>query len=148
MKRWIFKLALGIVLASSVGSGAAMAQDGTPPPQRIVPIYAPPDQPVQQYSIVPLSGCDGQSCDLNCQTRGPVAEAFIRHTQATENGILGCMNSKGCGCMATHNTIGCTSCYAEYIFVFGSCREFFGDACVPPPESDRPFGRLLTLIGK
>jgi hypothetical protein len=43
-------------------------------------------------------------------------------------------NRLGCLCWATHNTDGCGSLYSEYLFILGSCREFWGDPCTPGPE--------------
>jgi hypothetical protein len=36
-------------------------------------------------------------------------------------------------CWAHHNYNSCGSCRSEFNFVFGSCRTFFGEACVPDP---------------
>jgi hypothetical protein len=45
------------------------------------------------------------------------------------------------GCFATHNTVGCSSCWGDMMFIFGSCRTFFGEPCAPPPPGTRFFGR-------
>jgi hypothetical protein len=38
-------------------------------------------------------------------------------------------------CWAHHNTLGCSSLASEYMFMFGSCRQFYGEPCFkgPPP---------------
>lgn len=48
-------------------------------------------------------------------------------------------------CWASHNGYSCSSCRAEKVFIFGSCREFYGEPCLdgppPPPwspEADDP----------
>ena len=49
------------------------------------------------------------------------------------------------GCWASHNGYSCSSAHAECIFIFGSCRAFYGEPCIkgppPPPwspEADDP----------
>lgn len=39
------------------------------------------------------------------------------------------------GCWAHHNSYSCGSYRSETVFIFGSCRAFFGEACwkTPPP---------------
>jgi hypothetical protein len=42
-----------------------------------------------------------------------------------------------CGCWATHDDLGCGSLKAECVFIFGSCRAFYGQPCWkgPPPSA-------------
>jgi hypothetical protein len=42
-----------------------------------------------------------------------------------------CLNNCGMGCYADRDTPGCGSCRQEFLFVFGSCRYFFGERCFP-----------------
>jgi hypothetical protein len=52
-----------------------------------------------------------------------------------------CMNDKGVGCWSHHNMYTCGSWKSECTFVFGSCREFFGEPCLPgPPQPPMPPG--------
>jgi hypothetical protein len=37
------------------------------------------------------------------------------------------------GCAADFNNPGCGSCYSHLLFMFGSCRTFFGPICEPAP---------------
>jgi hypothetical protein len=39
------------------------------------------------------------------------------------------------GCWATHFNFGCGSFHSDMVFIFGSCRAFYGEACRkgPPP---------------
>jgi hypothetical protein len=53
------------------------------------------------------------------------------------------LQRRGLGCWATHESMGCGSCKAERIFMFGSCREFFGEPCLqtaPPPLPGLSYG--------
>ncbi|MCI0379265.1 MAG: hypothetical protein L0215_16775 [Gemmataceae bacterium] len=40
---------------------------------------------------------------------------------------------RGIGCYAHHNELGCGSFCSEMTFIFGSCRTFFGEQCIPNP---------------
>jgi hypothetical protein len=42
-------------------------------------------------------------------------------------------NKIGHCCWATHNEVGCSNLKAECTFIFGSCRQFWGDPCLPNP---------------
>jgi hypothetical protein len=44
------------------------------------------------------------------------------------------------GCWATHNGYSCGSLRSECVFLFGSCRDFFGEPCckTPPPPPWSP----------
>ena len=57
--------------------------------------------------------------------------------------FLRCLNSHGLGCWSHHTVMGCGSFHSEFGFIFGSCRYYFGDRCIPqPPHSDRdPYWR-------
>src|SRR5947209_13372277 len=48
------------------------------------------------------------------------------------------------GCWASHNGYSCGSAKSECIFVFGSCRQFFGEPCLkgPPPPPWSPEANL------
>ncbi len=52
-----------------------------------------------------------------------------------------CMHKQGVGCWSHHNYYGCSSWKSEATFVFGSCRAFFGEPCLPgPPQAPVPPG--------
>ena len=42
-------------------------------------------------------------------------------------------NSHGMGCASNFNNLGCGNFCSEFKFIFGSCRTFFGQSCVPNP---------------
>jgi len=42
----------------------------------------------------------------------------------------------GMGCWAHVNSMGCGSLKQECTFIFGSCRQFFGEPCLQPPPDD------------
>jgi hypothetical protein len=41
------------------------------------------------------------------------------------------LNSHGMGCASNFNNLGCGNFCSEFKFVFGSCRTFFGQSCIP-----------------
>ena len=47
-------------------------------------------------------------------------------------------------CWSTHNGYSCGSLRSEGVFIFGSCREFFGEPCIkgPPPPPWSPEARI------
>jgi hypothetical protein len=46
-------------------------------------------------------------------------------------------------CYADHNTLGCGNLKSECQFLFGSCRSFYGEPCLPPPP--KPNGQPGAL---
>lgn len=43
------------------------------------------------------------------------------------------LNSHGMACASNFNNLGCGNFCSEFKFVFGSCRTFFGQSCIPNP---------------
>ena len=41
------------------------------------------------------------------------------------------LNSHGMGCASDFNNLGCGNFHSTFKFIFGSCRTFFGEPCVP-----------------
>ena len=84
-----------------------------------VQAQAPADPPaVQMHGVV--SGADGQSAPVRQQ--GPARDCFTRF------GYL---------CGQNHNWYGCGGWHAQNTFVFGSCRVFFGEPCMPQQPHER-----------
>jgi hypothetical protein len=51
------------------------------------------------------------------------------------------------GCWATHNGYGCGSFRSDAVFIFGSCRSFYGEACRKGPASPYPPGYGPAPVG-
>ena len=49
-----------------------------------------------------------------------------------------CMNKYGLCCWSHHNALGCSNFEAEYRFIFGSCRTFYGEPCERRPPATPP----------
>jgi hypothetical protein len=56
--------------------------------------------------------------------------------------VCDCLRSHGYGCWNRIEHPGCTSCSAQWTFMFGSCRQFFGEPCLtgPPSQNGMPGG--------
>jgi hypothetical protein len=86
--------------------------------------------------------------------RAQGCEACSRSQQQPEstNPVVQWLHSRSWYCWAHHNTLGCSSLCSELTFVFGSCREFYGEPCFkgpPPPPSaiGRPGQPIMQQVG-
>src|SRR5437016_1900584 len=82
---------------------------------------------------------------------GPVTEAIVPDSQSARvRPLQKLLNNHGVGCWAHHLELGCGSFHSEFRFVFGSCRTFYGERCIPnPPHGDRdPYWRNPCASGK
>jgi hypothetical protein len=134
MNRWLLTAALTAAVGASI-TGRTLAQQPAPAPSTIQPVghemYAPAAPPPIQ------PGCaDGGNGANGRDQNGGLGQRIHEHYRK-------CLNSIGLGCAANHDTPGCSSCYAQYIFMFGSCRQFFGEPCFPvgPDTYPHPFYR-------
>jgi hypothetical protein len=48
------------------------------------------------------------------------------------------LNHFGLCCASSHNQPTCGNLHSELTFIFGSCRQFFGEPCLPPPPHGVP----------
>jgi hypothetical protein len=110
MKRWTVRLGLSLMLAMGWWVQRLPAQAPTAPPPG--PVEAPL---VASPVLAPAPASPGSD-----QT--PTSPYLLRRM----------LNRHGVGCYTTLNSPGCGSCHSEYIFFFGSCRQFFGEPCQPP----------------
>ena len=128
-RQWVIGLAL-VVAGLALVSQAAPAQDPVPGPGSVPAtgsLYAVPPNPV--FSLRP----------------GPDAAEEPPPPQGLMKKCLGkcksCLNKYGLCCWTHHNTLGCNSFEAQYRFVFGSCRTFYGEPCErrpPTPPAGAP----------
>ena len=87
----------------------------------------------QQPPLSPMGcgpgGCAGGDCGA-----APAAAGQGQRWRPFQN----CFHKMGSCCFVDANSPGCTSCYAEYIFQFGTCRQWFGEPCLPYPPRNGP----------
>ena len=132
MNRWLLRVALAVVLGC--GAGRASAQQPGP----IQPVVHEMGQPQVRLAPQPAVAYTAQS--------GAPCAAEQKPEQAQPGFCMRCLNSIGLGCAANHDSPGCGSCYSHYIFVFGSCRQFFGEPCFPWGPDTLP-GKFGTTGG-
>jgi len=157
-QRWYVRAALAAVIGLGVAASLARAEGpaaGPPSPEPWAVIEYGAGSPLEPAGAADPSVPPG---------KGPVRDWF--HSSMHRNGagspsdqdaaadpavppskgpvrdwFHGCMHRKGVGCWSHHNAYMCGSFKSEWIFVFGSCREFFGEACLPgPPQPPMPPG--------
>ncbi|HKI36781.1 MAG TPA: hypothetical protein VKA46_33310 [Gemmataceae bacterium] len=122
-QRWYVRAALAAVVGLGVAASLARAQE--PPPGVVIgpepwalldsgawsPTPPPPDTP-------PLP------------RKGPIRD-WVRD----------CGNKIGVCCWSHHNAFTCSSWKSEGTFIFGGCRQFFGETCLQgPPQPPFPPG--------
>jgi hypothetical protein len=55
-----------------------------------------------------------------------------------EPGVKGWLQRHGFACWSHHDSPGCGSLEAECTFIFGSCRKWYGEPCMPRPDPYPP----------
>ena len=63
----------------------------------------------------------------------PLAVLMARPEMPGGPGGGGCLNSRGYNCASDPNWFGCGNWRTQNAFVFGSCRSFFMEPCIPNP---------------
>jgi hypothetical protein len=125
MSRWLLRAGLAVVLGAIVGR--ANAQESVATPRPIQPVV---------HEMSEGASSSGAPC-ATCGSAAPEGQAPKEGNWATRT-VNKCLQTHGLGCAASHNSNGCTSCYARLVFVFGSCRQFFTEPCVQPGPDTYP----------
>jgi hypothetical protein len=139
MKQLLLCAGLAVVLQSGLGPNAATAQEPIPQPTPVPVGPTPPGQPIIHNLTGPGTVNLPAPGGLNPIYVGAYGTPLGVPPQPTGRPMMDHLNHWGIGCEATHNTIGCTSCYAQLTFIFGSCRQFFGVPCQPAEPKPYPF---------
>jgi hypothetical protein len=131
---------LRALLAISVGlgvmEGGIRAQDPRP-----VPLPAPSTGPIMEQPA-PF-GEPFVSGDVTGSGRSGAAEGGKRHKTFKECVRNYFQSNVPICCWAHHNSVGCGNIWSEFVFVFGSCRSFYGEPCLPrppPPPAAQGYG--------
>jgi hypothetical protein len=137
--------AVSIALASLCGAAvASRADDGqttlpspmvwTPPAASVVVTQYPDGRVVygtpQAGTVVFAPNVEG------CVVGGPAVAEGRPHP--ISQGIRDCLQKHGWCCHSSFNSYTCGTLKSECKFIFGSCREFFGEPCLkgPPGPGD------------
>ncbi len=126
-QRWYVRAALAAVVGMGVAAGLVRAQAPAP-----APVASPEPWAVIEY------GAAGEPPPAAAPAPEPPGFA---HKGPVRDWVHDCLHKHGVGCWSHHNMYTCSSWKSECTFVFGSCREFFGEPCLPgPPQPPMPPG--------
>jgi hypothetical protein len=138
-QRWYLRAVLAAVIGLGVAASLARAQ--APAPAAAPPPNPEPWAVIEFGAGTPLSPAFPEPPKPPAPSKGPVRDWVHARTQAVTDCVHGGMNAHGVGCWSHHNSYTCGSLKSELTFVFGSCREFFGEPCLPgPPQPPMPPG--------
>ncbi len=118
---------LRAAVAALIGCGlaAGLARAGEP----AAPAAVEPWEVIERGSAQPVAAPE------------PPKNPAFTHKGPVRDYVHDCMHKIGVGCWSHHNMYTCSSFHSEFTFVFGSCREFFGEPCLPgPPVPPMPPG--------
>ena len=126
IQRWYIRMALAAVIGLGVAAGLARSQEVVPPPARTVDSWS-----VNEFgggaSLHPMPQLEAPP---EWPKKGPVRDW-----------IHDCLHKQGFCCWSHHNAYTCGSVKSELVFIFGPCKEFFGEPCLPgPPQPPYPLG--------
>lgn len=152
MKQWHIWPAVLIVAAGTFAKGSAQDPPGVVLPQArsaVIPsptVIAAPQQsavipppmvvaPEQPSSVfVPPTASPGWPAyigtELSPYQTGPYGVPYMPIPPEPPPARAGHWWQKPCGCYSDINSASCWNCKTYWIFVFGSCRQFFGEPCI------------------
>jgi hypothetical protein len=133
-QRWYVRAALAAILglgATGLARPQAPATAPSPEPWAIIERGAGGHPPIEPASMEAPG----------TPYKGPVRNWLHTRPKPVQDYVHDCMHSHGVDCWSHHNSYTCGSFKSEWTFVFGSCREFFGEPCLPgPPQPPMPPG--------
>jgi hypothetical protein len=134
-QRWFVRAALAAVLGLGA-AGLARAQAPAPPPNLepwAVIEYGSAGEPRQ----APAPAAEAQAA----HSKGLIRDWLHNRPKPVQDHVHDTMHAHGVGCWSHFNAYTCSSWKSECTFIFGSCREFFGEPCLPgPPQPPMPPG--------
>jgi hypothetical protein len=122
MKRFWTFAAFGLLVGLGVASPRASADQ----PPANGQVYIQNGQVVMPAN----GGCANCGNGYQGATQGQPA---VKIKKGAFEKIKGFFNGPGCGCLP-NSDISCSNLQQEYQFIFGSCRNFFGNPCFKTPE--------------
>jgi hypothetical protein len=113
---------LAAALGMGVTAGLARADGPSPAPKTVVE-----GQVATSQDAVPQ---EGVPCDEGAPTHHKLAWLRPRNVAQAVH------NHGPIGCYANFNDYSCSSLHSECLWIFGSCRQFYGERCLkgPPPS--------------
>jgi hypothetical protein len=122
---------LSVAWLAQMLTGMLGADEPMPRSEPLVP--APSNAPAWVGGQFPGAAVDVNGTAMPAPARG-------------DRPIRGWLRNHKWGCWTTHNTLGCGNLQSECVFIFGSCRAFYGEPCLPgPPPSPT---ELYNMVGR
>ena len=123
MKRCTVRLGLSLMLAAGWWVQRLPAQAPAAPAPAVAPAPVAPAAPTPMMAPA-QAPCCGAGAGVADGMPGP---------PGPQSRLQRALNRCGLGCFTTHNVPGCGSLHSELTFMFGSCRQFFGEPCFARP---------------
>jgi hypothetical protein len=150
MKRWLLRVGLTVGLGWTLAVSSVSAQDAKPPTNGVqpaalqnpgpvihdmramtAPMTAVPSMPNMTNLTAPMVATPPEYAPTVPILPSPLVKQDGWHP------IRDCLQGHGFLCFQPHEYPGCGSIRGQWIFFFGSCRQFFGEPCaagaLPPP---------------
>jgi hypothetical protein len=126
-RRWYVRAALAALVGLGVAAGLARSE-------------GPANSP-EPWAVIEYGGGSGGAKGPALPPPPPKENPAFTHKGPVRDWAHDCMHKLGVGCWSHHNMYTCGSFHSEFTFVFGSCRQFFGETCLPgPPVPPMPPG--------
>jgi hypothetical protein len=125
MKRVMIRVGLSLMVAAGWWVQRLPAQSSAAAPVPLL-VYKAPSATVE---VTPASA------------REPMLPAVRNYLVEQKEAVKGYFNKYGRCCSSDMNNPGCMGPRAELQFVFGSCRYWFGEPCLPHQKANPETGR-------
>jgi hypothetical protein len=139
----VYRAWVAVSALLGTGLGGAVAQEALPPPVRMpaaeVVVEPGAVSPADGAGVAPAPGPAGVLPPPPAPSAWvtpdhldyPYAPPLGPLPPAPPRRLYGLLPPR---CWTTHNNPGCGSCWAELVYVFGSCRAWYGEPCFPGPQ--------------
>ena len=118
MRRCLALLVLIALVCAVFPANAARAEN--PPEEAMLPYVGPPNY------YAPYAPEEDLVAALGLNPTGPELKRFRPLNNLVHQHPLYCVSH--------HNSVGCGSLKAECVFIFGGCRQFYGEPCFKGPN--------------
>jgi hypothetical protein len=135
MKQWQIWPAVLIVAVGTFAKGSAQDVRAVPVPQADSVVVTPQPggvvvNPQMDATALNPPLATYRGTDFPPYMTGPYGVPYIPIPPEAPPARAGHWWQKPCGCFAAFNNVGCGNCRTHAIFIWGSCRQFFGQPCI------------------
>jgi hypothetical protein len=128
--RWYVRAVVTVLVGAGAAVGLARAQPPAAAPAQATEPWAVIEfgagSPPPPHEAAPVAATPAAP-------RRPILDWLYSKPRPIADSVHDCMHAHGVGCWSHHNSYTCGSWKSECTFIFGSCREFFGEPCLPGP---------------